>query len=75
MNLFNVLLNQNYLRTKDKPRTDNMVKTLMHINEIIYNIVLKFRLKDNVSMREHNLIILFLLLIYLKLFGINNKKY
>ena len=52
-----------------------MVKTLMHINEIIYNIVLKFRLKDNVSMREHNLIILFLLLIYLKLFDINNKKY
>jgi hypothetical protein len=46
----------------------------MHINESIYNIVLKFRLKDNVSMREHSLIILFLLLIYLKLFGINNNS-
>ena len=46
----------------------------MHINESIYNIVLKFRLKDNVSMREHSLIILFLLLIYLKLFGINNNR-
>ena len=46
----------------------------MHINEIIYDIVLKFRLKVNVSMREHSLIILFLLLIYLKLFGINNNR-
>lgn len=46
----------------------------MHINEITYNIVLKFRLKDNASMREHSLIILFLLLIYLKLFGINNNS-
>ena len=46
----------------------------MNINEITYNIVLKFRLKDNVSMREHSLIILFLLLIYLKLFGINNNR-